>query len=116
MGQYEPNDSRDVTQSKSDLAGEPPRTGPREDAARQRSQGSGDKRDDDKKGKEQFGYGDRNDAIAQADEGKSGTKPQEKPGAQQAGEGSDDPDGTELLVDEPGKVARADAQRPLGGE
>ena len=34
MGEYEPDDSRDVTQSTRTAPGEPPRTGPREDAAR----------------------------------------------------------------------------------
>ncbi|MXO75648.1 hypothetical protein GRI40_10510 [Altererythrobacter aerius] len=34
MAEYEPDDSRDVTHSKATAPGEPPRTGPREDAAR----------------------------------------------------------------------------------
>ena len=34
MGEYEPHDSRDVTLSGHQAPGEPPRTGPREDAAR----------------------------------------------------------------------------------
>jgi hypothetical protein len=34
MGEYEPDDSRDVTQSAHRAPGEPPRTGPREDEAR----------------------------------------------------------------------------------
>lgn len=34
MGEYEPDDSRDVTLSDHKAPGEPPRTGPREDAAR----------------------------------------------------------------------------------
>ena len=34
MAEYEPDDSRDVTQSAHHAPGEPPRTGPREDAAR----------------------------------------------------------------------------------
>ena len=33
MGEYEPDDSRDVTQSPHQAPGEPPRTGPREDEA-----------------------------------------------------------------------------------
>ena len=37
MGEYEPNDSRDVTQKPSHVPGEPPRTGPREDAARDKA-------------------------------------------------------------------------------
>ena len=38
MGEYEPNDSRNVTQKKGAAPGEPPRTGPREDEARARSE------------------------------------------------------------------------------
>lgn len=34
MGEYEPRDSRNVTQSQHRAPGEPPRTGPREDEAR----------------------------------------------------------------------------------
>ena len=34
MGEYEPDDSRIVTQVASEAPGEPPRTGPREDQAR----------------------------------------------------------------------------------
>ena len=34
MGEYDPDDSRDVTLSDHQAPGEPPRTGPREDAAR----------------------------------------------------------------------------------
>ena len=46
MGEYEPDDSRDVTLSDHQAPGEPPRTGPREDAVRdgakrQAQQGSG---------------------------------------------------------------------------
>lgn len=35
MGEYEPDDSRTVTQSSHQAPGEPPRTGPREDEARE---------------------------------------------------------------------------------
>jgi hypothetical protein len=38
MSEYEPDDSRDVTQSSHQAPGEPPRTGFREDGARLRSQ------------------------------------------------------------------------------
>ena len=34
MGEYEPNDSRNVTQSPNRAPGEPPRTGPREGETR----------------------------------------------------------------------------------
>jgi len=37
MGEYEPNDSRNVTLNNSTLPGEPPRTGPREGEARTQS-------------------------------------------------------------------------------
>ncbi|MXP42269.1 hypothetical protein GRI75_11525 [Altererythrobacter soli] len=37
MGEYEPDDSRDVTLSNHQAPGEPPRTGPREDEARARA-------------------------------------------------------------------------------
>lgn len=37
MGEYEPHDSRHVTQSPHRAPGEPPRTGPREDEARARA-------------------------------------------------------------------------------
>ena len=38
MGEYEPDDSRDVTLSDHQAPGEPPRTGPREDEARRQAQ------------------------------------------------------------------------------
>ena len=38
MSEYEPDDSRDVTQSSHQAPGEPPRTGYREDGARLRAQ------------------------------------------------------------------------------
>jgi hypothetical protein len=37
MGEYEPDDSRNVTLSDHQAPGEPPRTGPREDEARARA-------------------------------------------------------------------------------
>ncbi|WP_133366631.1 hypothetical protein [Qipengyuania sediminis] len=39
MGEYEPDDSRDVTLSDHQAPGEPPRTGPREDEARAKAAG-----------------------------------------------------------------------------
>ena len=38
MGEYEPDDSRIVTQVAAEAPGEPPRTGPREDSARAHAQ------------------------------------------------------------------------------
>ena len=43
MGEYEPDDSRDVTLSDHRAPGEPPRTGPREDEARTRAKDGGEK-------------------------------------------------------------------------
>ena len=45
MGQYEPNDSRDVTMSKDSAPGEPPRTGFREGESRQQDQSERKHRD-----------------------------------------------------------------------
>lgn len=39
MSEYEPDDSRDVTNTQARAPGEPPRTGPREDQARTRAGG-----------------------------------------------------------------------------
>ena len=47
MGEYEPEDSRVVTQSDHQAPGEPPRTGPREDAARREAQRDGESAADD---------------------------------------------------------------------
>jgi hypothetical protein len=44
MGEYEPNDSRKVTLEKSNVPGEPPRTGPREDEARRKAKHPKDKK------------------------------------------------------------------------
>jgi len=38
MGEYEPDDSRNITQKKGNVPGEPPRTGPREDEARRKAE------------------------------------------------------------------------------
>ena len=43
MGEYEPEDSRDVTLSDHKAPGEPPRTGPREDAAREKAKSDSDR-------------------------------------------------------------------------
>jgi hypothetical protein len=65
MGEYEPDDSRDVTLSGHQAPGEPPRTGPREDEARARAQerqGQGDPEPEDEPtardalGKKQTGF------------------------------------------------------------
>ena len=49
MGEYEPDDSRDVTLSPHQAPGEPPRTGPREDEARAMAKDDGEK--NEKRGK-----------------------------------------------------------------
>lgn len=64
MGEYEPDDSRTVTQSTHQAPGEPPRTGPREGETRQPQshQGQGDAEPEDKPtardalGKKQQGF------------------------------------------------------------
>ena len=43
MGEYEPDDTRTVTQSAHQAPGEPPRTGPREDEARAAAKAPADK-------------------------------------------------------------------------
>jgi hypothetical protein len=46
LGEYEPDDSRIVTNVASEAPGEPPRTGPRENAAREEAQrDEGEKRE-----------------------------------------------------------------------
>lgn len=47
MGEYEPRDSRDVTLSANTAPGEPPRTGPREGAARAEAEKKNEVRDGD---------------------------------------------------------------------
>ena len=46
MGEYEPNDSRNVTLKQQRAPGEPPRTGPREGETRQPPELEQDERDD----------------------------------------------------------------------
>jgi hypothetical protein len=46
MGEYEPNDSRNVTLKQQRAPGEPPRTGPREGETRQPTELEQDERDD----------------------------------------------------------------------
>jgi len=43
MGEYEPDDSRDITLKPGNVPGEPPRTGPREDEARRKAKDGKDK-------------------------------------------------------------------------
>ncbi|MGZ3235716.1 MAG: hypothetical protein ACXU7O_13555 [Croceibacterium sp.] len=70
MGEYEPDDSRDVTLSPRQAPGEPPRTGPREDEARamaKEQQGGADPESADKPtardahGNKQPGYATNDD-------------------------------------------------------
>ncbi len=125
MGQYEPNDSRDVTLRQGDEPGGIERTGPREGETRQREQGEGARPGDqqqathseagaprpeydqyevnqpgsiDKQSEAQMGYGNARDADDRME--------QDRRRAAQPGETADDP----------ATRARADAQRPLGGE
>jgi hypothetical protein len=66
MGEYEPEDSRVVTQSTHTAPGEPERTGPREDAARRRAQ---EEQGEDAAGEERA---QRADAAAAQDPLRSG--------------------------------------------
>jgi hypothetical protein len=79
MGEYEPDDSRTVTQSTHQAPGEPARTGPREDEAREMAltrekQGVADPEPADKPtardahGNKQPGYAENEEAEAKADE------------------------------------------------
>ena len=52
MGEYEPNDSRNVTLRQDRAPGEPPRTGPREQEARERASGQATELDTDGRGEE----------------------------------------------------------------
>ena len=110
MGEYEPNDSRNVTQSNHTAPGEPPRTGPREDAARRQAQQDDDRNDNRnggrKEGASQPGYGNARDGSGQmeqdvaADAGDPFATPTVAPRGENA-EG--DP-----------AALRRDAERPLG--
>ena len=104
MGQYEPDDSRDVTQSSRSAPGEPQRTGPREGETRQRE---GQQQQGDAPGKAQAGYGNSRDTDGTMEQDdRSGAKPDKaKDGDEVVGETSEDP----------ARQAEADAKRPLGG-
>jgi hypothetical protein len=64
MGEYEPDDSRIVTQVPAEAPGEPPRTGPREDQARAEAQ-----RRDESEVLEEEGKPTARDANGQKQEG-----------------------------------------------
>jgi hypothetical protein len=73
MGEYEPDDSRDVTQSTHTAPGEPPRTGPREGETRQQGQGDAEPADKptarDALGKKQPGFAsDQQEQAEDSDE------------------------------------------------
>ena len=74
MGEYEPDDSRTVTQSPHRAPGEPPRTGPREDEARAQAKDLGEANETrgkptarDAAGNKQPGYADKEEARADED-------------------------------------------------
>jgi hypothetical protein len=75
MGEYEPDDSRTVTQSPHQAPGEPPRTGPREGEARERAvTDDGEKNEKrgkptarDAAGNKQPGYAEKGEAEADED-------------------------------------------------
>ena len=73
MGEYEPEDSRDVTQNTHTAPGEPPRTGPREGETRQQGQGDAEPADKptarDALGKKQPGFAsDQQEQAEDSDE------------------------------------------------
>jgi hypothetical protein len=73
MGEYEPDDSRTVTQSPHRAPGEPPRTGPREDEARARA------RNDESEAVERRGSATARDAYGRKEPGyaeKAATAPE----------------------------------------
>ena len=69
MGEYEPNDSRDVTQSRHRAPGEPPRTGPQEaETRRQPQQQAGETElDQDERGEDAEATLGEADANAEAE-------------------------------------------------
>lgn len=67
MGEYEPDDSRIVTQVPAEAPGEPPRTGPREDQARKQAQRAKD--GDESHLLEEQGQHTARDATGQKQEG-----------------------------------------------
>ena len=74
MGEYEPEDSRHVTQSTHQAPGEPPRTGPREDEARARAK---PKEPEDKdKPTARSATGEKEEGFAQREPGEA-VKPDE---------------------------------------
>ena len=64
MGEYEPDDSRIVTQVAAEAPGEPPRTGPREDRARAEAL-----RDEGEKREKESGKPTARDATGEKQEG-----------------------------------------------
>ncbi|MGX7896434.1 hypothetical protein [Tsuneonella sp. HG222] len=78
MGEYEPDDSRDVTNVAGEAPGEPPRTGPREDAARAAAQGERSEAKQKRESKEEAGEGTARDATGEKQEGFAEVDPEEK--------------------------------------
>jgi hypothetical protein len=68
MGEYEPDDSRIVTNVAAEAPGEPPRTGPREGEARARSSTHGAQRDESEK-LEEKGKSTARDAAGEKQQG-----------------------------------------------
>ena len=102
MGEYEPNDSRDITQTNAQNPIEPPRTGPMEDQARQSSQsqggssqsqgGAGQSMSGGQMNQSQQGYGSQRDDQGRSDAGQA---QQDQPGdANQRGDGQQTSPGT----------------------
>ncbi len=98
MGQYEPEDSRNVTLSNDTAPGEPDRTGPRESETRQQQGQQGEA-----PGKAQAGYGNSRDTEGRMEQDARPDRP--ATGDEFVGETSADP----------ARRAQADAKRPLDG-
>lgn len=108
MGQYEPDDSRDVTLRANAAPGEPPRTGPREQDARRKA---GSEQGDSAKTGSADGNSRDKDGLREADMAERKQDGGKKPASQSIGEQVTDVVGK--TSDNPNIRARADANRPL---
>ena len=106
MGQYEPNDSRDVTLSDHSAPGEPDRTGHREGEARRQAEQQS--KADGQAGEAQVAYGNSKDREGQMEQdiATDGAKNGTKGGGNAVGETSADP----------AARAKADGNRPISGD
>lgn len=100
MGQYEPNDSRDVTLNANAAPGEPPRTGPRESDTRKQDEDSA---------KAGSAYGNSRDKDGQ----READMAEDKKNGESESAGEPTADAVGETSDEPNVRARADANPPL---